>query len=107
MLGADVVVTKLQGLTQCQLQNLLGARGERRLAARPLLAVPDDAFDLLAHLVEGHVQRRKRPGRHPFVLPKEAEQQVLGADVVVVEGPGLFLSQDHDLAGPFGKSFEH
>jgi hypothetical protein len=32
---------------------------------------------------------------------------VLGADVVVVEHPGFFLSQDDDSAGTVGKSFEH
>jgi hypothetical protein len=32
---------------------------------------------------------------------------VLGADVVVVEHPGFFLSQDDNPAGAIGKSFEH
>jgi hypothetical protein len=37
----------------------------------------------------------------------EAEQDVLGPDVVVVEHPGFFLSQDDDPAGTVGKSLEH
>jgi hypothetical protein len=36
----------------------------------------------------------------------EAEQDVLGADVVVVEEPCLFLGQDDDPAGTVGKTFE-
>jgi hypothetical protein len=35
------------------------------------------------------------------------EQDVLGADVVVVQHLGFFLRQDDDPAGSVGKSFEH
>src|SRR6185437_567927 len=37
----------------------------------------------------------------------QAEQEVLGADVVVIELPGFFLRQHHDPAGPVGKPLEH
>src|SRR3954468_19126487 len=37
----------------------------------------------------------------------QAEQDVLGADVVVVEHPGLFLSQDDDAPRAVGESFKH
>jgi len=32
---------------------------------------------------------------------------VLGSDVVVVEHPGLFLSQHHNPSRPVGKPLEH
>ncbi|GIJ51466.1 hypothetical protein Val02_83520 [Virgisporangium aliadipatigenens] len=32
---------------------------------------------------------------------------MLGADVVVVEHPGLFLGQDDDATGTVGEAFEH
>ena len=32
---------------------------------------------------------------------------MLGADVVVIKPPGLFLSQDDNLPGPVGKPLEH
>jgi hypothetical protein len=37
----------------------------------------------------------------------EAEQDVLGPDVVVVEEPSFFLGQDDDPACSVGKAFEH
>src|ERR1700722_9613573 len=37
----------------------------------------------------------------------EAEQDVLSADVVVVEHPGLFLSQDNNPPRSVGKPLEH
>jgi len=35
-------------------------------------------------------------GGHSLTLVDEAEEDVLGPDVVVVEHPGLFLGQDDD-----------
>jgi hypothetical protein len=37
----------------------------------------------------------------------QPEQDVLGADVVVLEHPGLFLSQDDDPPRAVGEALEH
>jgi hypothetical protein len=52
-------------------------------------------------------QRLQRPGRHAVALVDEAEQQVLGADVVVTQHPGFFLRQDNHPQRPAGKPLEH
>src|SRR5205823_11825499 len=52
-------------------------------------------------------QRLQRPGRHAPTLMDEAKQQVLGADVVVVQHPGFVLSQDHHPLGPVGEPLKH
>jgi hypothetical protein len=36
-----------------------------------------------------------------------SKQQMLGADVVVVEHPGLFLSQDNNPTRPVSKPLKH
>src|SRR3954465_4383711 len=46
-------------------------------------------------------------GRDALTLMDQPEQDVLGADVVVVEHPGLLLGQDDDAAGAVGESLEH
>ena len=107
VLGADVVVAKLQRLTQRQLEHLLGPRGERDVPGRRLLALADDLLNLLAHRLQADPQRLQCLGRDTFTLVDEAEQDMLGADVVVVEHPGFFLSQDHDPPRPVGKPLEH
>ena len=107
VLGADVVVAELQRLAQAQLEHLLGARGERDVAGRRLLALADDLLDLAAHAFEGDAQRLQRLGRYALALVDQAEQDVLGADVVVVEHPGLFLGQDDDAPCAVGESLEH
>src|SRR5205814_5001923 len=52
-------------------------------------------------------ERLQRPGRDTVALVDEAEQDVLGADVVVLKPAGFFLSQDHNPPGPVGKPLEH
>ena len=95
VLGADVVVAELQRLAQRQLEHLLGARGERDVAAGRLLALADDLLDLGAHGLQRDAEALQRLGGDALTLVDQAEQDVLGADVVVGEHAGLFLGQ-HD-----------
>ena len=96
VLGADVVVAELQRLAQRELQDLLGARRERDVPGGGGLALADDLLDLLAHGLERDVQGLERLGGDAFALVDQPEQDVLGADVVVVEHPRLFLREDDD-----------
>ncbi len=107
VLGADVVVAEAQRLAQRQLEHLLGARRERDLPGGDLLARADDPHDLGAHPLDGDVERLEHAGREPLLLAQQAEQDVLGADVVVLERAGLFLGEDDHLAGSLGESLEH
>ena len=107
VLGADVVVAELQRLAQRQLEDLLGARGERDVAGRGLLALADDLLDLRAHGLERDAEALEGLGGDALALVDQAEQDVLGADVVVVEHAGLFLGQDDHPAGSVGEPLEH
>ena len=107
VLGADVVVAELQRLAQRQLQHLLRPRGEGDVAGRGLLALADDLLHLLADALERDAEGLECLGGDALTLVDQAQEDVLGADVVVVEHPGLFLGQDDDAAGSVGEPFEH
>ncbi len=107
VLGADVVVTQLQGLAERQLKDLLGARGERNVPRRRRLPLADDLLDLLAHTLKTDAQALKCLGGHAFALMDQAKKNVLSADVVVVEHPGLFLGQDDNPPCAVSEPFEH
>ena len=107
MLGADVVVTKLQRFAQAQLKDFFGPRREGDVAAGRRPALTDDLFDLVAHRFKADAERLQRLGRNTLTLVDEAKQDVLGADVVVVEQPRLFLGKHHHSSSPVGKSLEH
>ena len=106
VLGADVVVTERQRLAQRELQHLLRARRERDLAGRDLVALADDPRDLRPHLFHRDVERLEYPRREALLLTEQPEQDVLGADVVVLERPRLVLGENDDLASPFSEAFE-
>ena len=107
VLGADVVVAEAQRFAQRELEDLLGARRERDLAGGDLLAGADDPHDLGTDALGGDVEALQHPGGEPLLLTQQPEQDVLGADVVVLEGPGLLLGKDDHLAGSFGETLEH
>src|ERR1051326_5885663 len=77
------------------------------MPGRRLLALADDLLDLLPDRVQADPQRLQRLGRYTFTLMDEAEQDVLGADVVVIEHPGFFLRQDNHPPRPVGKPLKH
>ncbi|GBD46468.1 hypothetical protein HRbin41_01295 [bacterium HR41] len=107
VLGADVVVAERQRFAQRQFEHFLGARGERNLAGLDLFARADDPHHLRTHALDGDVERLEHAGRESFLLPQQPEQDVLGADVVVLQDPRLLLGEDHDLPCPFGEALKH
>uniref|UniRef100_A0A6J5ZT99 Unannotated protein n=1 Tax=freshwater metagenome TaxID=449393 RepID=A0A6J5ZT99_9ZZZZ len=107
MLGADVVVAEAEGLAQRQLKDLLGTRRERNLTGGDLFAGADDADYLSADALGRDVEALQNPCREPLLFTQQAEQDVLGADVIVLEGACLFLGEDDYLAGPLCKSLKH
>ena len=107
VLGADVVVAERQRLPQRQLEHLLRPRGERDLPGGDLLARPDDADDLGADLLHRDLEALEHAGRQALLLAQQAQEDVLGPDVVVLEGARLFLRQHDDLARALREPFEH
>ena len=107
VLGADVVVAELQRLAQRELEHLLGAGRERDVSGRGGLALSDDLLDLLADGLERDVHRLEGLRGDALALVDQPEQDVLGADVVVVEHPRFFLREDDDPSRSVGEPFEH
>ena len=77
------------------------------MPARGLLTLADNLFNLLADALQRDPETLQCLGRNALALMDEAEQDVLGADVVVVEHPSLFLRQDDNPTCPVGEPLEH
>src|SRR5207249_1616824 len=58
-------------------------------------------FDLLLNLVQLDAEVLQHGRRHSLALPNEAEENVLGTHVLVVEARGLFARHREYLAHPF------
>ncbi len=107
VLSANVVVAQLQRFAQRELQNLLGARSERDMSRWGLLPLANNLLHLFTHGAQGDVQGLERFGCNSVTFVDEPEQQVLGADVVVVEHARLFLGEHDNATGTVGKSLKH
>jgi hypothetical protein len=80
---------------------------ERDVPRRLLLTLTDDVLHLLAHGVERDAKRLEGLGGDALALVDEAQQDVLCADVVVVEHLRLFLGEHNHTTGSVGESLEH
>ena len=108
VLGADVVVVEVAGLFHRVLDDLLGPRRLRQLAHRDHVGPAlDELLDLEADLAQIDVEVLEHVGGDAAAFLDQAQQDVLGADVFVVEALGLLVGQLHHLAGPVGESFVH
>ena len=67
----------------------------------------DDLFDLLADGSQRDPERLERLRGEPFALADQAEQDVLGPDVVVIEEPRFFLREHDDPPSAISETFEH
>ena len=106
VLRADVVVAQAAGLVDCQLDNFLGARREADFAHHRAVAAADDEFDGRAYLVQLNTEVGQHLRRYALALADQAQQQVLRANVVVVEAQRFFLGQRQNAARPLGEFVE-
>jgi hypothetical protein len=106
VLSADVVVTELEGFAKRQFEDLLRPRCEWDMPTWRLGALADDLDDLAADRFETDPHALEGTGGDALTFVDEAKEDVFSADVVVVEEPSLFLSEDDDPSGPIGKPFK-
>ncbi len=107
VLGTDVAVSELKGLSKGQFEDLFGSRRERRGPRCRSDLSPNRLCDLRPCRRERDVDLSKGLGSDPVDLPDQAEHYVLGPDETVVEEARLLLGQDQDPASTFGESLEH
>ena len=98
VLGADVVVAQAAGLVDRQLDDALGAGRQPDLADDRPVASPDDELDRGPDLGQLDVHVLEDARGDALALADEPEQQMLRADVVVVEPLRLVLRECQDLA---------
>ena len=106
MLGADVVMAQASRLINGELDDLLRSWREADLANDGALATSDDELNRLANLGQLNVEVLEDLRRDALTLADKAEQQVLCADVVVVETLRLVLGERQHLAGAVREAIE-
>jgi hypothetical protein len=67
----------------------------------------DEAYHLGADALDRDVERLEHACAEALVLAQDPEQDVLGADVVVLQKAGFLLGEDDHLAGSLCEALEH
>ena len=106
VLGADVVVAEAACLVDGQLDDALRARSEPDVTDDRSVAATDDELDGGANLGQLDVHVLEHARGDALALADEPEQQVLGADVVVVEALRLVLGEGQHLPRSIGELVE-
>ena len=106
--GADVVVVEVPRLFHRVLDHLLGARRLWQLAHRDhVRSRLNDLLNLKANLAEIDIKVLQHVGGNAGTFLHQSKQDVLGADVFVIEPLGLLIGQLHYLAGAISESLVH
>ena len=80
---------------------------KRNLTGRHLVALADGGRYVGADFLDREIERLEHARGQPLLLTQEAEEDVLGTDVVVLERARLVLREDDHLAGALGEALEH
>jgi hypothetical protein len=91
VLGTDVVVAQLEGLTKGELHYFFGTGRKRRRACHLDPGRPDRLLHLLAHHLESDAEKLQSPRRYAVAFAEQPQKQVLGADEVVVQQARFLL----------------
>ena len=106
--GPHVVVVQIAGFLDGILDDLLGSRGLGQFAHRDhFRAGLNNLLDLVADLSKVDVQVPQDVGGDATSFLDQAEQDMFGSDVLVVEALGLLIGQLHHLASAIGEAFIH
>ena len=108
MLCADIIVVQMPRFLDGIFEHLLGSRRLGEFAHRHHLGTAlDELFDFKPNLAKIDLKRFQDVGADPGAFLDQPKQNVLGADVLVVEALGLLIGQRHDLACAVGEAFKH
>src|SRR5262245_8306055 len=107
MLRADIVIAELARLIVRQVNDPLGAWSELHIFSKPPIASVHLPLDLTADTPQRDTHRIKNAGGDAVVFAHEAQQQMLGRDIVLSQASGLFLCEEHHTPRPLRKSLPH
>ena len=108
VLGTDVVVVQVARFLHRVLDDLLGARCLRQLAhGDHFRAALDQLLDFQADLAQIHIEVLEHVGSDAASFLDQPEQNVLGADVLMIEPLGFLIGQLHDLSSAVCETFVH
>src|SRR5208337_791752 len=108
MFGSNVIVAQVAGLVHRVLDHLLGTGRQRQSAQGHFIGTRlQELFHFKAYSSEIDVEILQHVGGYSAPLLYQSEQDMLGADVFVVEPLCFLIGKLHDFSGAISKTFMH
>src|SRR5579883_2646173 len=86
-----------------KLNHLFGSRGQTNLAKDDAVTTANNKFDGATNLVQLNAEIAKYFGRNTLALAYKTEQEVLRANIIVLEALRFLLSETQDFSGTLCK----
>ncbi|GBC90746.1 hypothetical protein HRbin14_01497 [bacterium HR14] len=103
----DVVVVQLPCFVVSEVNDALGARGERHLLRRACLAPGRIALNLVADALQAHPQTVQNPRSNAIGLTHKPQKEMLGADLRLPQPLRFLLRIEDHLARTLSKPLPH
>ncbi len=103
---SDIVMIQTTSFINGQLDHLFGAWSQTNFAQHDAVSTSNNKFNGAANLVQFNAQITQYFGGNALSLTYQTKQEMLGADIIVLEALRFFLSQAQNLSGSFGKSIK-
>ena len=98
MLCANAGMAHLAGFVYCQLDDALGARRQGRFAKRRAGVARRHPLDGPHHVGRRRAHLAQHARRNAMLLLRQAQQQMLGPDIIMIQPNRFFLRDLQDLA---------
>ncbi len=83
-----------------EFDHFFGAWGEANFPKNNAISTTYNSFNGIANLVQFDAEVAQYFGGDSFSFTYKTEQEMFGADVIMLEALGFFLSETQDLPGP-------
>src|SRR5258707_7988519 len=103
MFCSNVMMIQATSFIHGEFDHLFSARGEANFTKNNVNSMTDYGLNSYADLIQLNAEVAQYFGGDPFSFTHKAEQEVFGANIIVLEALGLFLSETQDLPGPLGE----
>src|SRR5260221_14484427 len=97
------MMVQAASLIHSEFDHFFGAWGEANFTKHNAISTSNDKLNARTDLGQFHAEVAQYFGSDPFSLTQETEQEMFGANVVMLKVLGFFLSETQDLPGPLGE----
>src|SRR5258708_32739112 len=97
------MMVQATGFTSGECDHCFSAWGETNFAKNNAISTTYHKFNGITNFIQLHAEVAQYLGGDPFSVTHKTKQEMFGANIIMLEALGFFLSETQDLPGPLGE----